>query len=291
MVNLLGDIAILGLRSDALTKIKNHAKQLLHPMCFAKGVWQKGYPELSYEFLYLLSTDDFGEMILSWPESDSLTGRSTVRSLVKARNLQVEIRRFLFAGELVKAQLDWTLSTEHWDLNRRSDVHRDQMRWCSLVQAAIMEASSDQLKEHKVPSFDVTKAAGSPGYLNYVQPRVIKSKTSWKPPDLTGKPSIEDVKEFLRIRLGADGEPLLNLLKEPVYHADCDRWEFRFAGYDENLLPERSEGPFAWENRGRPDFQTRWHGTKIECLYSVMADISAPSGGLLGSIDYSDGVK
>ena len=90
--------------------------------------------------------------------------------------------------------------------------------------------------------------------------------------------------EFLRIRTTEDGSTLRDLFLEPETLED-GKIKYAFKQFRAHDLPTTSEGEFAYENGYEPTWVTRFHGLKMEALYSVLADIRSQQGGLKASGD------
>jgi hypothetical protein len=141
-----------------------------------------------------------------------------------------------------------------------------------------------------VPPFNVTTAAGNPGHWNFLSTNQSKGgRKERQPLILKGKPDIAMLDEFLRSRKTEKGETLLDLFSGRG--PGSDGWgKYKFRQYDEESLPDKSDGPFAYECHGEhPRWVTHYHGMKMEALYSILAGIEEQQGGLKASGDRESG--
>jgi len=150
-------------------------------------------------------------------------------------------------------------------------VPADKQDVCEL--ARLMDDTA-VLQPCEVPRFD-ERAHGTPLEWNSTKQlfwgRKVKNYPCFKP--VTGASlgeSFSRVREFLRLRPGSDGLPVLDNLID--LNEDNTGW-YRFAwkpfqdAGGVSALPKTSPGP---HNGGRSDWQRAWHGCKFEALYSIM---------------------
>ena len=119
---------------------------------------------------------------------------------------------------------------------------------------------------------------------NFGQPHETRGRKQVFHPHLQdGIPDIKKISKFFELRTNSDGSTLLSKFEDPVWIPDVtvgEHWFYKFKAYDGSKLPSKSNGPWAWQTRGEPDWMEMCHGVEVEGLYSILADFHEPRGGL-----------
>ena len=100
---------------------------------------------------------------------------------------------------------------------------------------------------------------------------------------------IEYTRRFLKSRLMADGKTSLWDTVDELPHGD-GWWEYRNKAYDPEKLPKVSKGQYAY-SRDPPDWESLFHCTKMEALYSIASSWNERDGGIVSSGDKDKGQR
>ena len=128
------------------------------------------------------------------------------------------------------------------------------------MQDAVLKV--DQPKEG-TPPFVEERAAGKARMWNFGQPHETQGKNQ------VFRPHLHDGTPDIRKGTNSDGSTLLSKFEDPVRIPDVtvgEHWFYKFKAYDSSKLPGKSNGPWAWQMRGEPDWMEMCHGLKIEGL-------------------------
>lgn len=117
------------------------------------------------------------------------------------------------------------------------------------------------------PYFD-PECYGGPLEWNNMEEVAWGKRSSHRfPPFPSREPCIGNFLEFLEARCLEGGDTLLELLEEPQKKGDG--W-FRTKVKRRVERPVYSKGRLAHEYQGKSNWQTAWHGCKLEALYSLL---------------------
>ena len=127
-----------------------------------RGAWQRPWPKCSEQCLFAVRSHEWGEKMLQWPDSQTLTGPSQ-KDLSRICDLLKALENHYLEAAVVYAPLRWETSVE----KSRTDFYKDQKRKISEAQAGLFRTWTP---DQAVPLFDLRRAAGDPGTWNYLQP-------------------------------------------------------------------------------------------------------------------------
>jgi len=219
--------------------------------------------------------------MIEWPVSETLDGFEG-RWLGRISDLLVNLEQGTSVAAMVYAPREWMASEEQ----TRTEAYRRQSRIALEEQAKV---SRNWTRDAAVPGFDLKRAAGVAGQWNYLQPFArIDGKEKYRPPRTHGVPDLEMLKEWFGKRTNRRGQPLLEQFDEPKQGPNG--WvEFPSKTYRPEKLPTRSKGPKAWyPGTSPPEWETYFHGCKMEAAYAIISDWDDVDGGLAASGDKTD---
>ena len=160
---------------------------------------------------------------------------------------------------------------------------KDQHRQIVEAQASCLPPG--HLEEVLIPIFSIPDSAGVAGHWNYLQAAVTRARRRqmYTPTRLPGVPNIAHFMRFLELRTDAHGRDLLSLFHPPV-EMKPGLWAFHNRAFDPEQLPTRTAQPWYGNDYStEPEWVTRFHGIKLEALYSILSDWDSPHGGLRAS--------
>ena len=109
--------------------------------------------------------------------------------------------------------------------------------------------------------------------------------------------SAERLEEFLNSRMDSRGETLRSQLRTPIITEESRggrvvlKVTYRNALYEEGRLPPKTYGPKAQFLGQKAERKRRYHGTKMEAMYSILSDWVDRNRGLRASGDKEAGER
>ena len=146
--------------------------------------------------------------------------------------------------------------------------------------------------ETSAPLFDLLRAAGNAGHWNNLPTSQQKGgKKEREPPLTTGVPNQDRFEAFLQSRKMEDDTSVRDLFSKR--ESGQGGWEsYTFKNYDKDALPTKSAGQHAdGRNWDSPQYETYYHGIKVEAMFAILAGSKTQAGGLEASSDRQKGQR
>lgn len=266
------------LKWEEMENLTEPLRTMVNIMQESPEVRTSPWPDLPLDVLRCLRSREWMTKLVNWPRQSTIDGKAQRCDIGRIGVLLQHLQEFHEEDPVLYAPLNST------DLDRTT-YYRKQAEACKKEQ---LHAIKQNRNQKNVPAFDEGRASGNPGAWNFVQPiqRVGIKRQEFTPQLTHGVPDIRDLVHFLNLRMTYDGETCMSHFREPQYKGG-GHWVFEFKNFSEANLPKGSVGPLAGYTYGRPDFCPLYHGIKIEGLYSFLADLGKPDGGLKESGDKS----